>query len=293
MNTHRRSERFSPTEFAKRSEAQSTGRSAPEDPRHFVDSLQREALGHRAVQHPYLRFLAKGCLPDHRWALTDFARQYRGYANHFPLYLAAVLSRLEDPNHQNCLLENLHEESGRYSEGDIATLEAMGIQRKWFDGIAHPDLFTRFAQALGVANEGADPGEATRRWRDDFYQLLVGSSPAQALGALGLGTEKIVRATYTSLLSAIEHLPELSPRATVFFALHTIVDEHHQSSLRKISIELAKAPGGPNELRRGMLQALDLRAQFWDWLLTRALDPAAAQDVMSNGRSAEHPSHLR
>lgn len=65
-----------------------------------VEQLARQALQHRAVQHPYLRALGDGTLPDMRWALVDFADHYYGYSAHFPRYLTTVISRLEEPEHR-------------------------------------------------------------------------------------------------------------------------------------------------------------------------------------------------
>ena len=78
----------------------------------WVDQLTTMALQHRAVQHPYLKALADGTLPDLRFALEDFACHYNGYSAHFPRYLTALIARLEDPAHRRALLENLTEESG-------------------------------------------------------------------------------------------------------------------------------------------------------------------------------------
>ena len=66
-----------------------------------VNMLASQALKHQAVQHPYLAALASGELPDTRWALQDFARQYYAYSAHFPRYLTAVISKLENPSHRS------------------------------------------------------------------------------------------------------------------------------------------------------------------------------------------------
>ena len=243
-------------------------------------ALSRESLAHRAVQHPYLAALAAGSLPDLRWALQDFALQYSGYSIGFPRYLSTVISQLDDPEHRKVLLENLSEESGTYSDDDVASLEAIGLQREWFDGVPHPQLFRRFASALGVDLHDLDrransEHDEVRIWRELLLQVLS-TSPEEAVGALGLGTENIVSAIYRSFLRPLATMEELSMRETVFFWLHTEVDDHHTATLNAIAVSLASRPEGRSGLRTGMLKALQLRASFWDWLYARALDPRNA-----------------
>jgi pyrroloquinoline quinone (PQQ) biosynthesis protein C len=257
----------------------STPEGPAETPEAFVERLAAEALRHRAVRHPYLRALRDGTLPDMRWALADFARQYWPYSSSFPRFLLTVLAKLERPEHRRALLENLTEESGVYSEDDLAALAELGVERSWIEGIPHPLLFRRFAEALGVAVETEAEADQVIAWRDLFLQVL-GNSAAEGLGALGLGTENIVRTVYGSFVQALPRVEGLSPRDTVFFPLHAAVDDHHQATLRALSIDHAHSHEGRVALRRGMLKALQLRASFWDWMLARAEDPAHADHVV-------------
>jgi hypothetical protein len=80
-------------------------------------------------------------------------------------------------------------------------------------------------------------------------------------------------------VKAIEELGDLKPEDTVFFPLHTAVDDHHQAALQAISTDFAWSEEGRTGLRRGMLKALSLRCTFWDWLYQRALDPSRAEQV--------------
>lgn len=249
-------------------------------PAEQVDALAAEALQHRAVRHPYLAALANGAFPDTRAALADFARHYHGYSTHFPRYLATLVGRLESPAHRRALLDNLTEESGQYPEHDLAALEEIGIERGWIEGIPHPQLFERFCRAVGV-----EPGEQQRDealevicWREMLLSILQFGSPVEAVGAIGLGTENIVRAIYQPICRAIVRVPELSEEDTVFFPLHTAVDDHHQEVLHRIAADLAGTPQGARDLAKGMRKALALRSSFWDWLEERARAADAADD---------------
>jgi hypothetical protein len=69
-------------------------------PAQYVDDLAQKALQHRAVNHPYLHAMATGAFPSLHEALADFAQHYHGYSAHFPRYLMALISKLENPDHR-------------------------------------------------------------------------------------------------------------------------------------------------------------------------------------------------
>ena len=250
------------------------------DAESFVSDLWQTALRTRGVDHPYLHALDKGELPDARFALADFSTHYSGYSNHFPRYLSTVIGRLEDEGHRLALLDNLTEESGRYDEEDIARIRQCDIDPDWIVGVPHPLLFKRFQLAVGGSiHSPEEEADQVVCWRELFIALLAHGTPAEALGALGLGTESIVCEIYRPFVKTINALG-LSKRDTVFFPLHTLVDDHHQATLRRISETFAATAEGRAGLRRGMLKALSLRSVFWDWLYARALNPASADTVV-------------
>ncbi|MFM1800110.1 MAG: hypothetical protein RLZZ117_2388, partial [Cyanobacteriota bacterium] len=158
-----------------------------------VDALADSARNHRAVCHPYLAALAEGSLPNPSRALADFAHHYMGYAAHFPRYLTALISRLDHPDHRQALLANLLEETGQYAPSELATLAECGIQEDWILGVPHPELFRRFHRAVNGA-DAAGAGEQLEVvcWREMLLAVISLGSAAEAVGALGLGTEAIV-----------------------------------------------------------------------------------------------------
>jgi pyrroloquinoline quinone (PQQ) biosynthesis protein C len=237
-----------------------------------ISDLIQESLNHRSVNHPYLQALAEGTLPDTEWALADFADQYYGYSLHFPRYLTTVISKLEIAAHRNSLLQNLTEESGFYGDEEYVELAAIGIEREWIEGIPHPQLFKRFREATGVEAPYSPDREAIEVvcWRESFLATLTYGSAAESLGALGLGTENIVRTIYAPFVKALSRT-NFSHRDTVFFPLHTAVDDHHQEALEEISLHFASSPTGKGDLHRGMIKSLSLRSSFWDWMYERAL----------------------
>jgi len=238
---------------------------------HLTD-LQHQAHQHRALQHPYLQALATQNVPDLRWAITDFARQYYGYSTYFPTFLKAVIYRLDRTEHREALLQNLDEETGSYPSEDLEVLANAGIDPAWIVGIPHPKLFQRFQAALGITEtELQQPELEVIYWRNQLLTLLSQGSIATAVGALGLGTESIVRECYRPILEALAWLEDLSAQDTVFFSMHTLVDDAHQEILLNIAADLARTPEGLHDLQSGMVSALDLRAKFWDWMYERAM----------------------
>jgi pyrroloquinoline quinone (PQQ) biosynthesis protein C len=250
------------------------------DPAAFVADLSSLALTHRAVLHPYLRAMSHGELPDMRWALADFARHYYGYSRQFPCYLAAAISRLERADHRQALLDNMREEEGCYDEDELREVEKFGMVREWYVGVSHSVLFARFASALGVNLGEYCESDQVACWREQFLAIMTHGDAAEAVGALGVGSENIVRSIYPPFIRAIGHVGELGPRETVFFVLHVTVDDHHQATLQTIAAGFAATEEGRRGVRKGMLKALNLRAGFWDWLYARAMDPAHAESAL-------------
>jgi pyrroloquinoline quinone (PQQ) biosynthesis protein C len=237
-----------------------------------ISDLVEESLSHRAVNHPYLKALNDGDLPCIKFALKDFATHYYGYSLYFPRYLTSVISKLDDHNHRKGLLQNLTEESGVYDQEELDELKSIGIEPEWIQNIPHPILFKRFYNAIGAsANDEAGCGEAVQliSWREMFLSTLNHGSAAESVGAIGLGTENIVSTIYLPFVKALSYL-NLNPRDTVFFPLHTAVDDHHQETLADISRHYAGLPNGKSDLRKGMIKALSLRSAFWDWMYERA-----------------------
>jgi pyrroloquinoline quinone (PQQ) biosynthesis protein C len=235
-----------------------------------ISPLLNEAENHRAVRHPYLGALAKGEFKNIRRILQDFAAQYGHYSAWFPRYLNAVISKLENPDHQQKLLDNLAEEKGQLHEEDLIAIRELGIKDEWVQGIPHPQLFRRFQKAMG-ADSDAEPGMEVSSWRNSFLHFLENCTPNAAVGAIGLGTESVVKIMYQPIIGAIQKHTDLSLEEYVFFPLHTEVDDEHGLILLNIAGQLAaQGPEQEAEIRKGMLKALDLRADFWDAMLERA-----------------------
>ncbi len=61
--------------------------------------------------------------------------------------------------------------------------------------------------------------EETEIWRDMFYDLCSKGGPSQSLGAIGLGTENVVKFIYQPILQAIDRYLDVSRKDRVFLIL--------------------------------------------------------------------------
>lgn len=236
-----------------------------------ISKLEHAARCHRGVNHPYLTALANGSLPDPHQAIVDFAVQYQGYTSWFPKYLHCVMNKLESPQHRSYFQENIDEEGGTLDTESLAELSKLGIAEDWVQGIPHPILFRRFQLAVGIEARVAPLSAAAIKWRKEFLAMLNQATPAEAIGALGLGTESMVKHIYRPITLAIKQYTNLSPRDYVFFELHSEVDDEHSELMMRVAEDLMNSHENAFcELQRGMNAALELRAEFWDQLLLRA-----------------------
>jgi pyrroloquinoline quinone (PQQ) biosynthesis protein C len=237
-----------------------------------LQELIHESLAHPAIHHPFLTRFAQCGFDNMAAVMRRYALEYSGYSAWFPRYLTTVISRLTRAEHRDMLEHNLEEEQGNLGEDDCQALLAQGINPKTIAGVPHPVLFRRFCDALGIHREElATACPAAARWRTRFLSYLQNATAAQAVGALGLGTEHIVRPVYEQLLKGIIGTGTLRRDEFVFFELHCLVDDQHQQDLLEIARDLAAAPQGLAELRSGMQTALAMRCEFWDHLYSEIL----------------------
>lgn len=228
--------------------------------------MEDVALQHEAVHHSYLKKLEQGKFPNMKKALAYFACQYEGYSAWFPKYLQAVIDKLSNPLHKAHLLENLAEEKGQLHEEDLQAIRALGIEDEWVVGIPHPQLFARFKKSI-CSEEQFPLNPAVEEWRTSFLNYLNECSEAEAVGAIGFGTESIVKFIYRPIIESISIYTDLTLENYVFFPLHTEVDDEHGKVLISIANELASQNEENDKLiAKGMETALNLRNEFWNKL---------------------------
>jgi pyrroloquinoline-quinone synthase len=251
----------------------------PED---FVSSVKQYAERSPAIQHPLLQALSRGDFLDLKRTLTRFLQEYYFYSYRFTQYLTAVMSRLELPRHRALLMPNVMEEGGHVTAETEADLRRAGIDPATV-AAPHPELLQRFLAAIGLSREEIlqrPPHLATVAWVTTFDSICRHGSQEQACGALGLGTEGIVRHVYLQILQGIKRAwPDMSMENRAFFELHALVDDEHAHVMRLITIDLCSSREGRRAVALGVLQALNARNVFFDHMLVylRALDRGEEQ----------------
>lgn len=236
-----------------------------------LQNLEQEAIQHTAVHHPYLRELSNGKFADMIQAIRDFSKQYYYYSEWFPRYINAVASRLSNANHIEALLQNLSEEKGLLAKEDLERIRKIGIEPTWVDGIPHPELYIRYLRALQT-NIQAPPCVEVVTWRESFLKYLQTASEPEIIGAIGLGTESVVKHIYPYIIKAIKSYTSLSLSDYVFFPLHTEVDDAHGAAILQITEDIiANDEENMESVRKGMLTALELRNTFWNAMKKRAV----------------------
>ncbi len=235
-----------------------------------IENLVQEAQNHKAVHHPYLIALKNGSFSDPCMAIKDFSVQYSGYTSWFPKFLTAAISKMNDPSHRMHLLDNLYEECGNIDSEEIELLKKLGIKEDWVQGISHPELFKRFKLSLDIDPE-SEICEAVEMWREMFLNVLYNGSEAEVIGAIGIGTESIVKHIYKHITLGIQTHTNLQKYDYVFFELHSEIDDAHGEIMIQIAKEMVKKnPNDYYEIRKGMLKALNLRVMFWDMMSERS-----------------------
>ena len=97
---------------------------------------------------------------------------------------------------------------------------------------------------------------------------MTQANAAEALGALGLGTESIVKFFYRPLIEAIRNHTDVSRKDAVFFELHAELDDEHGELMLKVAEDLIAGNSDNYEaMKQGMRKALGLRSLFCDQML--------------------------
>jgi len=152
-------------------------------------------------------------------------------------------------------------------EEELAEIAELGIKPEWVQGVPHPELYARFREAIG-AFDTPETGSIARTWKELFIAHLTQANAAEALGALGLGTESIVKFFYRPLIEAIRNHTDVSRKDAVFFELHAELDDEHGELMLKVAEDLIAGNSDNYEaMKQGMRKALGLRSLFCDQML--------------------------
>jgi pyrroloquinoline-quinone synthase len=174
----------------------------------IVASLDALTAEMSLLNHPFYQDWTAGRLPLQR--LRNYAVHYYQHVAAFPRYLTGIHARCEDLLTRQALLENLiDEERG---------------------GENHPELWLRFAEALGVTRKtvlASEPLAAARALVDTFIDLTQHQPLAAGLAALYVYESQIPAVTGAKIDGLRRFYGITSEDGLQFFRVHQEADPHH------------------------------------------------------------------
>jgi pyrroloquinoline quinone (PQQ) biosynthesis protein C len=202
------------------------------------------------LDHSYIQRIRNGELS--KLELQFFAGQYCIYCMHFPRFLAAVASNIEDDKYRLPIIKNLWEEHGE------------GILEK-----SHRQLYFKFSNALGLSQSELlriEPLISTTICVENLMYLCQHAHFVESLGALGPGTEFFTSEEYFILFEGLKQYNYFTEKDLEFWSIHVGLDDEHYGEMMDILIPLLSHGSYQKMLQRGAARAVELEIMFWDGL---------------------------
>ncbi len=196
------------------------------------------------LKHPFYQTWSEGTLS--LCALQNYSLQYRPFVDHFPNYVAAILSRCENPPHRQELLRNLIDEEGYPNQKD------------------HPTLWREFACGLGIAEESYDtqvPAPWAQVLHESFWNRCQ-QSYHEGLGALFAYEHQIPEVADVKIRGLQEHFSIHKENTLGFFKAHQIADVYHSQSCEKLLNDITGAKEQQQTIDSARASAQDI----WNFL---------------------------
>jgi pyrroloquinoline-quinone synthase len=208
--------------------------------------IDRRIARRHLLKHPFYQAWSHGEVEMP--TLREYAGQYYQFERRFPKYVAAAYARLDDPAGRRALLGNLVDEEGRDP--------------------THPELWLRFAEALGLTREEmarATAAPATRRLLATYERHAVRGSAASALGAIYSYESIFPEVAAEKARGLAKFYGITDDRALEFFRVHTAADVEHSAAERGlIGTELASGPKAAHALETAVGETTDAWWRFLD-----------------------------
>ncbi|MGA2410711.1 MAG: CADD family putative folate metabolism protein [Candidatus Binataceae bacterium] len=180
-----------------------------------IERLDSIIAGKTLLQHPFYQAWTAGELPIER--LSSYAIRYYPHVAAFPRYLSALHSRCGDLQTRQALLENLIEEE-RGAEN-------------------HPELWLRFAEALGVARDevvSAEPVAAAQSLVSTYLDVTLKAPIAGGLAALYAYESQIPAVAKVKIEGLRQFYSIVDDRGLAFFRVHAKADVAHAKTVSEL-----------------------------------------------------------
>jgi pyrroloquinoline-quinone synthase len=189
----------------------------------FWQQVDQEIAKYDLLRHPFYQAWSAGELTKED--LKFYAEQYFHQVSQFPTYLTSLHSRLPEGPIRRDVLANAYEEE--------------------CDGIAHSDLWKRFAEGMGGAGSNLGKKTPVPEVNDlvKTFRALAKEAPvASAFGALFAYESQVPRIAAEKRNGLMQHYGA-DDRTCSYFTLHEKADIHHASVWRKIISALIEQDG--------------------------------------------------
>jgi pyrroloquinoline-quinone synthase len=210
----------------------------------FENNLREAVMEYSMLKHPFYVAWTEGKLS--KSVLREYAKQYYAHVSAFPTYVSGVHSRCEDISIRQQLLENLIEEE----RGDEN----------------HPELWLRFAAALGVTREEVKAAELLPATKDSVKRLQAltqSEDYRDGLAALLAYESQIPEVAQTKRAGLKEFYGIEDERAVSFFRVHESIDLLHQQTEMEI---LDQQCQNPTDQNRAINAAREAARALWSFL---------------------------
>ncbi|MGE0681298.1 MAG: CADD family putative folate metabolism protein [Candidatus Binatia bacterium] len=199
-------------------------------------ALDKHIQERHLLTHPFYQAWSEGTLSLH--ALQEYSKQYYRHVEAFPTYVSAVHANCPSLPIRQHLLENLIEEE-RGAEN-------------------HPELWLRFAEALGVQREdvlSATPLSETTSLVQTFQTLTRERSYLVGTTALLAYEAQVPEVAATKIAGLKQFYGVEDPRGLAFFQVHLQADRFHAETARRI-LQERLTPENTDEIVTACEQAL-------------------------------------
>ena len=213
---------------------------------HPVAQLDQLIQSRHILKHPFYQAWSKGDVPVE--TLQEYAGQYYHFESNFPRYVAGVYAKEVIPARRRILLDNLVDEEGRSP--------------------THPELWGRFATAIGAPDPAKEPHRARtgpRGLRATYERQTVRGSLAGGLGALYAYESIFPEVAAEKARGLRAHYGVTSAKALEFFTVHEEADKAHSAAERELlTAEMSQSSTHARAAEVGARQSIGAWWRFLD-----------------------------
>jgi pyrroloquinoline-quinone synthase len=224
-----------------------------------TESIDAHVAQRHLLTHPFYQAWTAGTLP--REALLDYAGQYYAFESRLPGLLRSLAARMESPAAREALLANAWDEEHG----------------------AHPELWLRFGEALGLERSqivGARLNPTTQALVDTYVEAAERAPTAGGVAAI-YAYESQLPAVAEAKIAGLEAHYGFGARreGLAFFEVHRTIDVRHAAEERRI-LESA----GEGETSSAATDWAERALEAW-WNFLSGVYPAEGMTLMSRTAS--------